>query len=139
LAQPFGNCFDGQRAGLRGGDFDRQWDTIELLADTSDRQNIRVGEREIQQRLRGTVCEKLNRVKAQRIRNREMFPIIDCRGGKWFQPYNMLISKAKRGAARRQHRQPCSVIEQSVWTRRAHAFTRCSQLSSTRSMVLSRR
>ena len=47
LAQPFGNRFDGQRAGLRGGDFDRQRDTVELLADTSDRQNIRVGEREI--------------------------------------------------------------------------------------------
>jgi hypothetical protein len=61
LAQPFGDRFDGQRAGLRCGDFDRQGDTVELLADPRDRQNIRVGEREIQLRLRRAVCEQLNR------------------------------------------------------------------------------
>jgi hypothetical protein len=46
LAQPFGDGFDGQRTGLRGGDFDRQWDTVELLADASNHRDIRVGERE---------------------------------------------------------------------------------------------
>jgi hypothetical protein len=32
----------------------------------------------------------LNRVKAQRVRNRESFHVIDCGGGKWFQPYYKL-------------------------------------------------
>ncbi len=47
LAQPFGDRFDGQGADLCCRDFDRQGDTVELLADTSNRQNIRVGECEI--------------------------------------------------------------------------------------------
>ena len=57
LAQPVGNRLDGQCAGLRRGDFDRQGDTVELLADPGNRQNVRVGEREMQQRLRGAVYE----------------------------------------------------------------------------------
>ncbi len=106
LAQPFGDRFDGQRAGLRGGDFDRQGDTVELLADTGDRQNIRLGQREMQQRLCGAVGEQLNRVKAQRVRNRESFRAIDGRGGQWFQPDHVLLGQVQRDAARRQDRQP---------------------------------
>ena len=49
LVQPLGDDFDGQCAGLCCGDFDRQWDPVKLLADTSDRCNICVGELEMQQ------------------------------------------------------------------------------------------
>ncbi len=52
-----GDRLDGQHAGLRRGDLDRQRDTVELLADPGDRHNIRVGEREVQQRVCGAVCE----------------------------------------------------------------------------------
>ena len=37
LMEPLRDRVDGQRAGLRGGDFDRQRNAVELLADPGDR------------------------------------------------------------------------------------------------------